>query len=103
MKVFFIRHGESVNNLTKRYSGQCDTPLTDKGREQAKAIRPILADIDFDIVYSSDLSRARETCGLALPNAEPIITKKIREIALGEYESRPYFNEADNSEEVQNY
>jgi len=34
-KLIFIRHGESSYNLTKRYTGQTDVPLTEKGVEQA--------------------------------------------------------------------
>lgn len=99
MKLFLIRHGESENNLKGCYSGQCNPKLTDLGREQAKAIRPILENIKFDIVYSSDLARALETCTLTLPDAEPIITEKIREIAIGDLEDKPYFQpKSDNDE-----
>ena len=103
MKLFLVRHGESENNFHKRYSGQCDTPLTDLGREQARAVRPILGGIDFDAVYSSDLCRARETCNIALPSVTPLLTTKIREIALGSYENLPYYNENDDREEVREY
>ena len=99
MKLFLIRHGESENNLNKRYSGQCNPKLTPLGCEQAKAIQPILEKINFDAVYSSDLARARQTCELALPGANPIITEKIREIAIGSLESKPYYvPKSDNDE-----
>lgn len=83
MKVFFVRHGESEANFHKRFAGQSDVPLTEKGRAQAEAIRPILADISFDKVYSSDLSRAHDTQKLALPGYEAETTKLIREIDVG--------------------
>ena len=35
-KLILIRHGESQFNLKKRYTGQLDVPLTEKGIEQAK-------------------------------------------------------------------
>ena len=76
MKLFLIRHGESENNFNKLYSGQCNPKLTELGKRQAESIRPILEKVDFDAVYSSDLVRARETCGIALPDAEPIEPKK---------------------------
>ena len=99
MKLFLIRHGESENNLYRLYSGQCNPKLTKLGREQAIAIRPILEKIDFDAVYSSDLSRAMETCELAMPGVKPIITKNIREIAIGSLESQPYYEpKGDNDE-----
>lgn len=99
MKLFLIRHGESENNYNRLYSGQCNPKLTELGRKQAEAIRPILSDINFDAVYSSDLVRARETCSLALPNAQPIITKLMREISIGDLESQPYYIMKDENDE----
>ena len=65
-KPFFItllRHGESVGNAESRWQGQADFPLTDKGREQARALvtRWMREKLQFDHVISSPLSRARET------------------------------------------
>ncbi len=99
MKLFLIRHGESENNLNRHYSGQCNPELTPLGIEQAKAIRPVLEKIKFDAVYSSDLTRALDTCFTAMPNAKPIITPKLREIAIGDLENRPYYvPKGDNDE-----
>ena len=83
MKLFLIRHGQSVANLGTYYTGQTDVPLTELGIQQAKAIQPILAQHHFDKVYSSDLQRARQTCENALPGAvyEPL--KLIREFDVG--------------------
>lgn len=65
-RLFFItvvRHGESVGNAESRWQGQADFPLTDKGREQARALasRWKLEKAQFDHIISSPLSRARET------------------------------------------
>ena len=83
MKLFLIRHGQSEANLGMRYTGQFDVPLTSLGREQAVALRPILEPITFDRVYSSDLSRAVDTCSLALPNMEIEKTPLLREVDVG--------------------
>lgn len=83
MKLFLIRHGQSEANLDMRYTGQFDVPLTDLGREQAAALQPVLAPITFDKVYSSDLSRAVDTCSLALPNVEIEKTPLLREVDVG--------------------
>jgi len=72
--------------------GQMDIPLTDLGREQAKAIRPILAKIPFDRVYASDLSRAVETQSLALPGRMPITTSLLREYDIGSLAGMPIVN-----------
>lgn len=83
MKVYFVRHGQSEANLNKCFAGQTDSKLTEAGRAQAEAIRPILADIPFDKVYSSDLSRAHNTQKIALPDYEAETTKLLREINVG--------------------
>lgn len=83
MKVYFVRHGESEANLNKCFAGQSDVPLTEKGKTQAEAIRPVLAEISFDKVYSSDLSRAHDTQKFSLPGYEAETTQLLREISVG--------------------
>ncbi len=83
MKLFMVRHGQTTANVGRIYSGQSDVPLTQEGREQAKALQPILSDIAFDRVYSSDLSRAIDTQCLALPGRDGIRTPLLREIDVG--------------------
>ena len=48
MKLFLIRHGESVANLEHCFAGQTDSKLTALGITQAQAIRGALAGIPFD-------------------------------------------------------
>lgn len=83
MRLFIVRHGESENNLNRRYTGQFDAELTDAGRAQATAIRPLLEHIKFDEVYSSDLKRAFETAQLALPRYTAKTTPLLREYFMG--------------------
>ena len=100
MRLFLIRHGQSVNNTKKIYSGWADTPLTEKGYEEAKALRPILSGIRFDKVYSSDLSRAFNTAKIALPDYEPIRTPLLRECNVGSLENQPWSNQPNCPEEA---
>ena len=83
MKLFMIRHGQTVANVGILYAGQTDAKLTDLGRQQAAAIAPVLADISFDKVYSSDLSRAYETQQLALPGYSATLLPLLREYDVG--------------------
>ncbi|MBV6396610.1 MAG: 2,3-bisphosphoglycerate-dependent phosphoglycerate mutase [Anaerolineales bacterium] len=61
--VTFLRHGESTGNAENRFQGQADFPLTEQGRQQARA----LADqwrserVAFDQCFTSPLLRAKET------------------------------------------
>lgn len=61
--ITLLRHGESVGNAESRWQGQTDFPLTDRGREQARALaqRWTRERAKFDFVISSPLSRASET------------------------------------------
>ena len=90
MKLFFIRHGQTVANADQTYSGHSDVPLSEQGRREAEALRSVLADIPFDRVYSSDLSRAIDTQRLALPGVEGIRTTLLREYDVGALAGRAF-------------
>jgi broad specificity phosphatase PhoE len=64
--ITFLRHGESVGNAEARWQGQFDFPLTEKGRDQARALadRWLSEGRVFDTILSSPLSRARETADI---------------------------------------
>jgi broad specificity phosphatase PhoE len=82
--LVLVRHGESTWNAEERLQGQLDPPLSDRGREQARALLPLLDGVPPDRVISSDLSRARETAdllGLRPARLDP----RWREIDVGEW------------------
>ena len=64
-EVFLVRHGETEWSLNGRHTGVSDIPLTENGREVARRWRPFAATRTFDLVLTSPLRRARETCELA--------------------------------------
>ena len=97
MKLFLIRHGETTANVAKIYSGQQNAPLTELGRQQAEALRPILAPFHFDRVYSSDLDRAIDTQRLAIPGVEGIRDPILREYDVGTLADLPFQNVRDYS------
>ena len=65
-KVYFVRHGQTHSNASGVIHGITDIPLNDTGRAQAAETGKRLQDIKFHKVYSSPLSRARETCEIIL-------------------------------------
>jgi probable phosphoglycerate mutase len=59
--LLLVRHGETDWNADGRLQGQTDRPLSDFGRRQARRLADELADEELEAIYSSDLTRARET------------------------------------------
>jgi 2,3-bisphosphoglycerate-dependent phosphoglycerate mutase len=94
-----LRHGQSLWNLENRFTGWIDVPLTSKGRAEAKAAGQAMADLKFDVAYTSMLSRAQETLDLAMADlaSRPPI---IREPALNErhYGDLQGLNKADTAQ-----
>ena len=84
--LYLVRHGQTEANAGNFHAGYTDSPLTALGREQAAASAPILADIPFDTVFSSDLCRAKDTCAIMLPDKTPILRTDLREVNAGELE-----------------
>ncbi len=84
MKVYFIRHGQSQGNLEKRACGWSQSPLSELGHQQAAALAPVLGEIGFDVVYSSDLLRAVQTACDAIPGCQPVQSPLLREICVGD-------------------
>jgi broad specificity phosphatase PhoE len=88
-QLIFIRHGETVWNLEGREMGQFDSPLSDLGEKQAKAIAKRLKNIPFTALYSSDLGRAIQTSTYisdACGGKKIIKNKLLRERHMGVFQ-----------------
>lgn len=86
-EILLIRHGETEWNASGRFQGSKDISLAKEGIEQAKFLKERLQ-CDFDIVYTSPLSRAIETAEIICEGTslKPIIENEIREIGFGDWE-----------------
>lgn len=87
-KITWIRHAQSTWNAQGIWQGHTDVPLSELGQAQARALAPRLAKKAFDLVYSSDLERCRQTAELALPQVEALTDIRLREINFGIYEGK---------------
>ena len=57
LKLYIVRHGETEWNVIKRFQGQLNTPLTEKGIKKLKETGKKLENVLFDEVYTSKLGR----------------------------------------------
>lgn len=111
MKLFFVRHGESVANVNNIVS-PLDTPLTDRGKEQSKATGYNLIDKKVTKIVCSPLLRTRQTAeiiagilGISTKNID--IIDELQERRLGELEGLPrqheveFFYESDTDNDLE--
>ena len=87
MKLYLIRHAQSEANAKGIQQGQeIDSPLTKLGKSQAKKLANRLKDEKIDLIYSSDLNRAKETAKEInrFHDLDIKYDKRIRELAKGE-------------------
>jgi broad specificity phosphatase PhoE len=92
-ELLLARHGETDWNAERRWQGHADLPLNERGRGQARALaEDLAADERIDIVYSSDLARARETASIVADRLglELVLEPDLREIAVGSRQGRTW-------------
>jgi broad specificity phosphatase PhoE len=88
-EIWFVRHGQTDWNVAHRFQGQINTPLNANGFAQAKVLAETLVGHKFAALYSSDITRARQTAEiisarLGLPvQIEPF----LREISQGRWQN----------------
>lgn len=90
IQFYFVRHGETEWNRENRLQGRLDSPLTDKGKLQAKLLGERLASESFTAVVSSTSGRAEQTAKLLIGNRDiPFFTdKRLMEIDLGDWQGK---------------
>ncbi|NLP18516.1 MAG: histidine phosphatase family protein [Firmicutes bacterium] len=90
MAIFYlVRHGVTEWNRERRIQGQLDVELTEEGREQARRAGRALVGEGIEYIYTSDLSRARETARIIAAELQIPIAgsrRELREIDFGRWE-----------------
>lgn len=86
--VYLLRHGEIPGTSPRRFIGQMEVALTERGREQIRQAATVLKDIHADHLFSSPLGRCLESAEIlgGILGVQPEIEPALREIALGPWE-----------------
>lgn len=90
MRLFIVRHGETEENIKGIIIGHLQGELSEKGKVQAKELAESLSNEKIDIIYSSDLKRAKDTTVeiAKLKNCEVVFTEDLREREYGEIQGK---------------
>ncbi len=86
MKITLIRHGEVEVPYIGKYNGHNDIGLSKKGEKEAKKLAELFTCKEFDLVYCSDLRRAKETLKPFVQVKNALYTPKLREKSWGKHE-----------------
>lgn len=90
--IYLVRHGETEFNRVRRYQGWLDSPLTEAGIAQARAVGRRLAQLPdawAAEIVSSPIGRARRTAELIaaeLAGRAIAFDDRLREISLGSWD-----------------
>jgi broad specificity phosphatase PhoE len=85
-EAVLVRHAETEWTLSGRHTGRTDLPLTERGRDAARALASALRGWRFALVLVSPLRRARETCELCGLGGVAQVREQLAEWDYGEYE-----------------
>ena len=81
-EVWLIRHADAYSGITELAAGRIDTPLSERGLEQARRLAARLTAVPLQAVWSSELLRARQTAELiaAGHSMEVRVDARLREV-----------------------
>ena len=89
-RVYLVRHAETTWNAERRLQGTLDAPLSDRGTRQLRDLTEALRSVQLAAIYSSPLSRARDTAEpIGAAHSLPVqIVDEFREMDQGDWEGR---------------
>jgi broad specificity phosphatase PhoE len=88
--IFLARHGETDDNVERRFQGQSEVPLNARGLEQARELAQVAAEHDWAALWASPIRRARETAEIvaAAIGLEPRFDARFAEHDVGDWQGR---------------
>lgn len=98
MRLIIVRHGETDRNKSDYDSGPIDIPMNATGHEQVAATADRLRQERIDVIYSSDLLRAKQTTTAIAkhhPHTPIVFDASLRERNAGIFAGRPLAERKD--------
>ena len=101
MKIYIVRHGQVSHNALKQYNSK-DEDLNKEGVKEAEELKDKIKDMNFDVIISSPLIRAKHTANIInVNNKEVLFDNRLKERDCGNLSGNPL--EVTNREEYWNY
>ena len=95
--ILLVRHGETEWNLERRIQGRCDSPLTERGVAQARAVGRLIGALPNAAsarIVASPLGRSRRTAEIIgehlAAGPELVLDDRLREISVGSWDGLTY-------------
>jgi probable phosphoglycerate mutase len=88
LRIYLARHGQTDWNLEGRTQGGKDIPLNETGKQQAQQLKARLSGIALTTVYSSTLSRSRQTAEIVHGQTPIVSLPNLKERSFGKFEGR---------------
>ena len=95
LRIYLARHGETDWNAERRLQGATDTALNSTGRQQAAKLAERLKGVRLDAVYSSTLSRSRDTAELVRGEVPLKSLAGLNERRIGKFEGKKLDRNSD--------
>ena len=87
-RIHLIRHGVTKDNIEGVYCGITDTPLCDDGKDQLRQMKEEYSYPDGQFLFTSPLTRCKETAEILYPELKPIVIDGLTEYNFGEFEGK---------------
>ena len=84
--LILVRHGQSLWNKERRFTGWADVDLTEQGKSEAQLAGKLIKNlnVEFDAYFTSELKRAINSLNIILKILNKPVAKVIKSNALNE-------------------
>lgn len=87
-KLILVRHGQSLWNKENKFSGKSEVGLSNEGIIQANNLNKKLNNYEFDLIFCSELKRAKETLNIIFPNNKTCFLEELNEKNYGDLQDQ---------------